>query len=71
MGGCVWVSFWETETLERKNFCEIILELLPLIWVKDTIFDNKTSPGLNIIMAIKKLLYIPQPLYYLFGENLV
>ena len=69
MGDCVWVSCWETETLKRKKFCEIILELLPLIWLKDTIFDNKTTPHLNIVMAIKKLLYIPQTLYYLFGEK--
>ena len=71
MGGWLMVSFWEMETLDWKKFCEIILKLLPLIWLKDTIFDNKTRPGLNIIIAIKKLLYIPQPLYYLFGEKLV
>ena len=59
------------ETLKHKKFCKILVELLPLIWLKDTIFDNKTRPGLNIIMAIKKLLYIPQTLYYLFGEKLV
>ena len=65
------VSFQGKETLNRKKFCEIILELLPLIWLKDTIFDNKTRPGLNIIMTIKKLLYFPEHLYYLFGEKLV
>ena len=71
MGDCVWVSFWEMETLDWKNFCEILVELLSTIWLKDTIFDNKTTPHLNIIMAIKKLLYFPQHLYYLFGEKLV
>ena len=65
------VSFWEKETLDWKNFCEILVELLPLIWLKDTIFDNRSTPGLNIIMTIKKLLYFPQPPYDLFGENLV
>lgn len=65
------VSFKGMETLDWKKFCEINLKLLNIIWLKDTIFDNKTRPGLNIIMPIKKLLYIPQTLYYLFGEKLV
>ena len=70
-GYFVVLNFQEKETLKRKKICEIILELLPLIWLKDTIFDNKTRPGLNIIMTIKKLLYFPQTLYYLFGEKSV
>ena len=65
------LNFEGMETLKCKNFCEINLELLALIWLKDTIFDNKTTRGLNIIIGIKKLLYIPQTLYYLFGEKLV
>lgn len=71
MGGWLMVSFQGKETLKRKNFCETDLELLALICLKDTIFDNKTRPGLNIIIGIKKLLYITPTLYYLFGENLV
>ena len=71
MGGWLMLDFKGMETLNWKIFCEINLELLALIWLKDTIFDNKTTPHLNIIMAIKKLLYFPHHLYYLFGEKLV
>ena len=69
--GVVVLNFEGMETLKRKIFCERYCDVLTLIWLKNTIFANKTSPGLNIIMAIKKLLYFPQPLYYLFGEKLV
>ena len=65
------VSFWEKETLDWKKFCETDCDVLNIIWLKYTVFANKTTPHLNIIIAIKKLLYFPQPLYYLFGENLV
>ena len=68
---CGVLIFEGMETLKHKKFCEIVVELLSTIWLKDTIFANKTTPHLNIIIAIKKLLYFPQPLYYLFGENLV
>ena len=70
-GYCVMLNFQGKETLDWKNFWGLDCDVLNIIWLKDTIFDNKTTPHLNIIMAIKKLLYIPQPLYYLFGENLV
>ena len=65
------VSFWEKETLDWKKFCETDVEVLSTIRLKNRGFDNKSTPCLNIIMVIKKLLYFPQPLYYLFGENLV
>ena len=65
------LNFQGKETLKRKNFWGLDCDVLNIIWLKNTIFDNKSTPGLNIIVGIKKLLYIPQHLYYLFGENLV
>ena len=69
--GVVVVIFKGMETLECKIFWGLDCDVLNIIWLKYTIFDNKTTPHLNIIMAIKKLLYIPHHLYYLFGEKLV
>ena len=57
------------ETLKRKFFCETDVDVLSTIRLKNRYFDNKNTPHLNIIMAIKKLLYFPKPLYYLFGEK--
>ena len=65
------LNFQEKETLKRKIFCETDVDVLSTIWLKDTVFDNKTTARLNIIMAIKKLLYFPETLYYLFGEKSV
>ena len=59
------------ETLIGKKFWGVDLEVLSTIRLKNRYFDNKSTPGLNIIIGIKKLLYIPQTLYYLFGEKLV
>ena len=59
------------ETLKHKKFCETDVDVVSTIRLKNRRFDNKTRPGLNIIMVIKKLLYFPQTLYYLFGEKLV
>ena len=69
--GVVVVIFKGMETLECKIFWGLDCDVLNIIWLKYTIFDNKTTPHLNIIMTIKKLLYFPEPLYYLFGEKLV
>ena len=66
---CVILNFQEKETLDWENFCEIVVKLLLLIWLKNTIFDNKTRPGINIILDIKKLLYFPQQIYYIFVEK--
>ena len=59
------------ETLIGKNFWGLDYEVLSTIRLKNRAFDNKSTPGLNIIMVVKELLYIPQTLYYLFGEKLV
>ena len=69
--GVVVVIFEGMETLDWKNFWGVDLEVLSTIRLKNRGFDNKSTPGLNIIMVIKKLLYFPHPLYYLFGKNLV
>ena len=67
--GVVVLNFEGMETLKRKNFWGVDLEVLSTIRLKNRGFDNKSTPGLNIIIAIKKLLYFPQTLYYLFGEK--